>query len=385
MTGFPVVDPIPLPAPVWLFKGLHGLTLALHFTALEILLGSILVAVWLNARGVRHPDAATRDTLLQAAHALARRLPVVMTFVINLGVPPLLFTQVLYGRALYTSSILIGVYWIGVIALLTLCYWLLYRFATRTESGRPAWLPGLASWLLAAAIAKIYVTNMTLLLRPGVWNDLYSQSALGLRLPTGDPTVLSRWLFMLTGGLVAAGLWMIWLAARPSFEPRVRACLAGIGGRLAFGMVLVQAVLAFFVFHSQPEAVKSALASRGLCQGTAAGWLVAAAGIAGVAAWSAVRKPASALAGWLGAALGLGSIACMTVYRDALRDITLGLAQFDVWQRHAVTNWGVVGVFLAVTIAGLVAMAWLISVMRRAQPLARTSASSVSSRASDPT
>jgi len=32
----------------------------------------------------------------------------VMTFVINLAVPPLLFAQVLYGRALYTSSVLIA-------------------------------------------------------------------------------------------------------------------------------------------------------------------------------------------------------------------------------------------------------------------------------------
>ncbi len=28
-----------------------------------------------------------------------------MTYVINLGVPPLLFAQVLYGRAIYTSSV----------------------------------------------------------------------------------------------------------------------------------------------------------------------------------------------------------------------------------------------------------------------------------------
>ena len=27
MGGYPTVDPIPLPAPVWLFKGLHDLTL----------------------------------------------------------------------------------------------------------------------------------------------------------------------------------------------------------------------------------------------------------------------------------------------------------------------------------------------------------------------
>jgi predicted permease len=50
-----------------------------------------------------------------------------MTFVINLAVPPLLFAQVLYGRALYTSSVLIGLYWISIIGLLMLAYWLLYR------------------------------------------------------------------------------------------------------------------------------------------------------------------------------------------------------------------------------------------------------------------
>ena len=63
------------------------------------------------------------------ARALARRLTVVMTYVINLGVPPLLFAQVLYGRALYTSSVLIGAYWISIILLLTLTYWLLYQFS----------------------------------------------------------------------------------------------------------------------------------------------------------------------------------------------------------------------------------------------------------------
>ena len=55
----------------------------------------LLLAVVLSLfRGFAHS--------LVTARALARRLTVVMTFVINLGVPPLLFAQVLYGRALYT-------------------------------------------------------------------------------------------------------------------------------------------------------------------------------------------------------------------------------------------------------------------------------------------
>lgn len=43
MNAFPAVDPIPLPAPVWLLKLLHIVTLTLHFVAMETLLGGLLV------------------------------------------------------------------------------------------------------------------------------------------------------------------------------------------------------------------------------------------------------------------------------------------------------------------------------------------------------
>jgi hypothetical protein len=92
MNPFPQVDPIPLPAPIWLFKLLHIVTLSLHFVAVEMLLGGLLLAVGLSLFK-NSPAAAT------TARALARRLTVVMTYVINLGVPPLLFAQVLYERA----------------------------------------------------------------------------------------------------------------------------------------------------------------------------------------------------------------------------------------------------------------------------------------------
>src|SRR6266567_2268328 len=142
MQSFPAVDPIPLPAPVWLLKLLHIVTLALHFVAVDLLLGGLLIAVLLNLL-TKSSEAKT------AAAAIARRLPIVMTYVINLGVPPLLFAQVLYGRALYTSSVLIGVYWISIIAVLTLTYWLLYRFTARLEAGKSAWWVGLSAWVLA--------------------------------------------------------------------------------------------------------------------------------------------------------------------------------------------------------------------------------------------
>ena len=105
---FPQVDPIPLPAPVWLFKLLEMLTVTLHFLAVYLLVAGLMAATVWAILGRRGSDSA----MLNASGAIAQRMPVLMTFVINLGVPPLLFAQVLYGRAIYTSSILMGAYWI---------------------------------------------------------------------------------------------------------------------------------------------------------------------------------------------------------------------------------------------------------------------------------
>jgi hypothetical protein len=48
MNPYPAVDPIPLPAPVWLMKLLHVVTLSLHFVAVEMLLGGLLLAILLS-------------------------------------------------------------------------------------------------------------------------------------------------------------------------------------------------------------------------------------------------------------------------------------------------------------------------------------------------
>jgi hypothetical protein len=69
----------------------------------------------------------------------------------------------------------------------------------------------LSAWLLAGSIARLLSTNMTLMLRPEVWRQMYSASGAGVYLPMGDPTITPRWLLMLTGGLFVGGLWMVYL------------------------------------------------------------------------------------------------------------------------------------------------------------------------------
>lgn len=367
MSPFPAVDPIPLPAPVLLFKGLHILTLALHFISVEMLLGGLLVATWLNLRGSigsRDEKALLR---LNAAAALSRRLPVVMTYVINLGVPPLLFAQVLYGRALYTSSVLIGVYWIAVVFLLMGCYWLIYRFAAGAEGGRSVWWQGLLACVLAGCIARILSTNMTLMLRPEVWGQMYAASAHGTHLPPHDPTLHPRWMFMVAGGFWVTGIWMVWLAGRQVFDEAVRKYLSATGGRMMAVMVLVQVFLASLVLRAQPQVVRDALAADQLAHYAGIACILAAVLVLLFGLWVAFTSPTGKGAGWVGAALLLVTMLSVTTYRDALRDLTLLGKGYDVWQRAVVTNWGVVVLFLLLFVGGLITVGWLVSVMMRAK------------------
>ncbi|MDK2971085.1 MAG: hypothetical protein PWP23_840 [Candidatus Sumerlaeota bacterium] len=361
---FPAVDPIPLPAPVWLFRVLHVTTLALHFLSLHLLVGGLLMAsIWtLMARGGR--NAPMRD----AAGAVANRLPIIMTFVINLGVPPLLFTQVLYGRALYTSSVLIGAWWIAVIGLLMAAYTLLYVANARSTRGKGWGWIGLVALLLIFKIAFIYSSNMTLMLRPEVWPAMYQDNPSGVQFNSGDPTVMPRLIFMLAGSLAVGGVGMMFLGLKKFLAAETTLFLRRWGARLAAIGIVAQAGAGFWVMSTQPEAVREGLAASSVYSGCLIAWGATAVLLLGVGVVAQLKASAP---GWLmpsvAGLLAFVNVAAMTLFRDGIREVTLGLHGFDVWDRAVATNWIVVGVFLVLFVAGLGVIFWLGSVVARAK------------------
>lgn len=361
---FPAVDPIPLPAPVWLFKVLHIVTLALHFTAMQLLVGGLVLAtIWtLLGRMKRDPIQLT------ASGAVVTRLPVVMTYVINFGVPPLLFAQVLYGRAIYTSTVLIGVYWISVIFLLMGAYWFLYMMAKRAESGRAWGWIGLVATLLIMKIAAIYVNNMTLMARPEVWQEMYRTDPTGVQLNSSDPTVWPRFFFMMAGALTVSGAGLMALSLKKTLAEGAGTFLARHGGlALALG-ALLQTGAAFWVMSVQPEGVASDLAANTIWRVGEFAWLATAALLVVLGGLALVSPAGRGLWAAVGAGLvAFLNVAAMTLVRDGLRDVTLLKAGFDVWDRTIVTNWSVVGIFLFLFVAMLGVIGWLVSVVVRAK------------------
>ncbi|MBX3728119.1 MAG: hypothetical protein KF858_02955 [Candidatus Sumerlaeia bacterium] len=359
---FPAMDPIPLPAPVWLFKLLHVVTLSLHFVAMQALVGGLLFASIATLVG----RARGRAPLLDASGAVAFRLPILMTYVINFGVPPLLFAQVLYGRALYTSSVLIGAWWISVILLLMTAYTLLYVMVRLANERRGWGWVGLVALAFVLGVGFIYTSNMTLMLRPQVWSELYRADALGRHLNAGDPTVMPRWVFMMVGSLTAGGVGMMLVGMKKFLTADAATVLRQWGGRLAAAGLLVQVLAGAWVLQSQPEAVRAALGENSLFGACLIAWVVTAVGVAVVALVAQARAANWTLASLAGLLVVLNVMA-MTMARDILRDVTLAGFGFDVWDRAIATNWIVVGAFLVLFVGGLGVVFWLSRVVAQTQ------------------
>jgi len=344
---------------VWLFKILEMLTMSLHFLAMQLLIGGLVVGTLWAIVGRRKSD----PVLMDASGAVATRLPILMTYVINLGVPPLLFAQVLYGRAIYTSSVLIGGFWISVILLLMMSYMCLYHMSNRAEGGKAwGWL-GLIAMVITVKIGLIYSSNMTLMLRPEVWREMYREDALGFHLNSGDSTVMPRWLFMMFGGLTVGGAGLMFLGLTKRLSTEAGEFLRRWGARMAAVGAVVQVCLGYWVISSQPDAVREALGQSMLYGACLIGWVacVALLLIAGLVAQTKAQTASWMWPSIAGLLVFVGTLA-MTIYRGGIRDATLAGHGFDVWDRVATPNWIVVGAFLVLFVFGLGMVAWLISV-----------------------
>lgn len=361
---FPQVDPIPVPAPVWLMKALSLLTLTLHFFAVQVLIGSLVAVCYFSFRGTARKSSGH----LTAAAVIAKRLPIVMTYVINFGVPPLLFAQVLYGRALYTSSILIGAMWISVIPLLMLAYWLLYRTADRAAVGKPVGWHALLALIVAAGVGDIYATNMTLMLRPEVWQQMYAKTASGVQQPPHDPTALPRWLFVILGGLLLGGMWTLLYSNLKEIDSDAKRVLKRTGAAFASIGALLQLGTGYWVHYTQAAAIQ---------EGLKAPFYTVGAGLWGLGVVLALlialtqlgSGPSKALIGFGGCVSGFLGLAGAVIYRDGIRDLTLLGKGYDVWKRTEYSNWFVIGLFLLLFVIGAVAIGWLGMVMKNAKPV----------------
>lgn len=260
--------PMALPAPSGFLNLLLLLTFFVHLVLVNILLGSVILAV-IDRRG-----SASYEKKGVAF------LPKVLALAVNFGVAPFLFLQVVYGNFLYPSIVLMAVWWMSVALFAMLAYYGLYVSdgAVRPSRRVPVLL---LSALLLLMTAFLLSNASTLMLRPDLWFRWFSEPH-GHLLNVGDPTLFPRYLHILLASLAVGGLTMAWRARWSGRDPETDAgeaeCRFRRGLDWFFYVSLAQIPVGLLFLFTLPASVRNgflggdplstaalALALSGLC------------------------------------------------------------------------------------------------------------------------
>jgi len=173
---------------------------------MNTMLGIGIIALVRSLFGFNRAEAINRE--------ISQKLPYTIAFAVNMGVAPLLCIQVLYGQFIYTSSVLMAVYWLSITAILIIAYYSAYLFHYTYDAAGSARTVFIALTVVHLLIIGFFFTNnMTMMLSPESWTRYFSNPG-GTLLNLSEPTLIPRYLhFVLSavavGGLFLAVMWEI--------------------------------------------------------------------------------------------------------------------------------------------------------------------------------
>ncbi|NUP89802.1 MAG: hypothetical protein HUU25_08290 [Candidatus Sumerlaeia bacterium] len=350
------------PAAPWFLMLFKVLGFTLHAVPMNLWYAGVLLAMLLQAFG---GEQARRWSA-----RLLRQMPVIIAFGVNLGIVPLLFTQVTHYRVFYPATILIAWPWLSIIALLILAYYGAYWVAHGLRGGETQ-LRGarvLAGWLVAAlfiAIGFVFANGFSLMTNlqdwPAIWQRTQVAGAVtGVAMNSGDPTLLPRFLMFFSLAFTTVAVHMVFdagaLARRESEVYRQSAArlalpvhVAGLAGFAVFG--------SWYIFGVMPETSRSALlAFPGVIFAVST---ALAPGAVAVALFTLRGRPVSFGAGVAVAAMQVLVLGLNAISRQIAQSAELA-PHLDITAEPVRWQWSPMVLFLVLFVAGLGVIAWLV-------------------------
>ncbi|MFH1700564.1 MAG: hypothetical protein ABIE07_08255 [Candidatus Zixiibacteriota bacterium] len=186
-----------IPGPYWLFTILHWLMFTFHLIAMNFLFGGILLIIFAK-------KSPYRKLLLPD---ILKAFPTSLAATITLGVAPLLFLQVIYGKFFYSATIISGWNWFMVVPVVIVVYYLLYTASIKKSLADKRRI----TLLSIAAVGLVYVSyTLTMIadlaIKPELWAALYQSSPEGMNLNPDWIQTFFRWGHSLAGALTVAGI-----------------------------------------------------------------------------------------------------------------------------------------------------------------------------------
>ncbi|HKK02130.1 MAG TPA: hypothetical protein VJ955_08180 [Desulfuromonadales bacterium] len=344
--------PDTIPAAWGYFEFFSLFLLPIHLLFMNSVLGATAIAMYAHWR--KTPVSG------RVAYGLAKMLPLLLSLTINFGVAALLFVQVSYGQYLYTSSILMGAFWLSVIPLLIIAYYALYLYDFRfPRLGRRGLIVIALCLAIFLVIPFIFVNNMTLMLHPSLWHQYFKDST-GTILNLGDPTLWPRYLHFVLGAFAVGGLAVALFGRYLERRDLEAGRYAVETGMKVFAILtLLQVVDGLVFLLTLPIAVRNRLMGG---DAVATAVFLSALIVALVVLLAAWQKRVT-----LAACTAVPLVYLMVALRDAVRTGYL-LPGYHPSTLKVVPQNGPLVMFLVTLLIGLVVVAWLIQVFFRKTP-----------------
>ncbi|BDQ38103.1 hypothetical protein SYK_24630 [Pseudodesulfovibrio nedwellii] len=329
----PLAEPVPIHW-AW-FDILLIVTLTAHLLFMNALLGSAVIGLTKSLRG--------QGVIIKE---VGMKLPPLLALTINMGVAPLLFLQVNYGHFDYVSSVIMGGWWLAVIAALMFSYYGFYIYKFKYESMSNAVRTALfaASILGLLYVGWMFSNNMTIMLQPETWLKYFNTD--GAFLNWSDPVIYPRFLHFMTGALAIGGLFVALLG-----QIRTNDDMIDTGMLWFTRATLVNLAVGIWFLAALPQDILLAFMGRNIpATGTLIASLIAAAFML-IAGFKKEPKKATIWA--------IITVFFMVCTRHWLR--TLYIAPwFSIESTPVTGRYGSFYLFLGFLIVGLAAMAYMI-------------------------
>jgi hypothetical protein len=203
------LNPLGYPAPYWfiLFFKVFGFTL--HITLMNLWFAGLITMLLLRWRGGPHAQRLS-DRVINA-------MPFVIAYGINLGIVPLLFTQVAYYQVFYPATILAAWPWFAVVPLLMVAYYGIYLYVIGLRKGTMNTLKRAAGWVSAAIfmlLGLVFSNSFSLMTNVAGWGPLWNATSqtgapYGIGLNLSDPTLAPRLLMMFGLALTTTAAYVV--------------------------------------------------------------------------------------------------------------------------------------------------------------------------------
>ena len=219
-----------LAAPLWLITMLHIATFTLHLIAMNFMAGGVVVILF-GKFNDRWSDPAVRQ--------LVKLFPSAMAATVTFGVAPLLFLQLVFGRLVYSASIVSAWFWLMIVAVVIIGYYFLYGAAfAEKDRGKRIRTCLTISLFCFIYVSFIYSSVFSMAERPELIKMLYAGNQSGLVINPDIGSYIFRWLHMLTGAVMVGSFFTGWIGRNSGevFSVSRKFYLYGMAAAMIFGL-----------------------------------------------------------------------------------------------------------------------------------------------------